>query len=129
MLFGSASVDAESLGIRASKHSRGHRFHAPQQLSIASPAKYVATLREKGYVMADVSERREVIRNGVISAAQAVNGEPVIEPALLDEVTALIEWPVPVTGSFDARFLDLPAEVPIATMQDHQRYFPMRRES
>jgi len=129
MLFGSASVDAEILGIRAGKHSRGHRFHAPQQISIASPAKYAATLREKGYVMADVSERREVIRSGAISAAQAVNGEPVIDQALLDEVTALVEWPVPVTGSFDARFLDLPAEVPIATMQDHQRYFPVRDAS
>jgi glycyl-tRNA synthetase beta chain len=126
MLLGSAVVEADILGIHAGKQSRGHRFHAPQPLTIASPAKYASTLREKGYVMADVNERRELIRSGVIAAAQAVNGEAVIDAALLDEVTALVEWPVPVTGSFDARFLDLPAEVPIATMQDHQRYFPVR---
>jgi len=126
MLFGSAVVDAEILGVRTGKQSRGHRFHAPQPIGIAAPAKYVSTLREKGYVMADVAERRELIRTGVVSAAQAVNGEAVIDSSLLDEVTALVEWPVPVTGSFDARFLELPAEVPIATMQDHQRYFPVR---
>ena len=129
MLFGSAVVNAEILGVRSGKHSRGHRFHAPQPVSIASPAKYVTTLREKAYVMADVSERRELIRNAVTNAARAVGGNAVIDPSLLDEVTALVEWPVPVTGSFDARFLELPQEVPIATMQDHQRYFPVRDES
>ena len=126
MLFGSAVVDAQILGVRSGKHSRGHRFHAPQQIGIASPSKYVTTLREKGFVMADVNERRELIRNSVTGAALAVGGNAVIDASLLDEVTALVEWPVPVTGSFDARFLELPAEVPIATMQDHQRYFPVR---
>jgi len=126
MLFGSVVVDTEILGVRSGKHTRGHRFHAPQQINISSPAKYVTTLREKGYVMADVSERRELIRNAVTNAAIAVGGNAVIDASLLDEVTALVEWPVPVTGSFDERFLELPAEVPIATMQDHQRYFPVR---
>lgn len=129
MLFGSTVVETEILGVRSGKHSRGHRFHAPQQLSIASPAKYVTTLLEKGFVMADVEQRRELIRAAVTNAAVAVGGAAVIDPPLLDEVTALVEWPVPVTGSFDVRFLELPPEVLIATMQDHQRYFPVRDPS
>ncbi|HEY5810050.1 MAG TPA: glycine--tRNA ligase subunit beta [Povalibacter sp.] len=126
MLSGSTVVDAEVLGIRAGKHTHGHRFHAPQAISISSPAKYVETLREKGHVIVDVEQRRELIRNGVNALAQALHGTAVMEPGLLDEVTALVEWPVPLAGRFDARFLDLPPEVLIATMQDHQRYFPVR---
>ena len=129
MLLGSTVVDAEILGIRSGKESRGHRFHAPKPIVVASPAKYPEVLREKGRVMVDVSVRRESIRNGVTELAKSVGGVAVIENALLDEVTALVEWPVPLAGRFDARFLDLPAEVPIATMQDHQRYFPVRDTS
>ena len=67
-----------------------------------------------------------LIRQGVAAAAERIGGIAVIEDALLDEVTALVEWPVPLAGRFDAKFLELPPEVPIATMQDHQRYFPVR---
>jgi len=101
-----------------------HRFHAPQPISIASPAKYVTALREKGYVMADVSERRELIRSAVTNAAHAVGGNAVIDPSLLDEGDRTRRMASARHRSFDARFLELPQEVPIATMQDHQRYFP-----
>ena len=126
MLFGSSVVEASILGLAAGKHSRGHRFHAPQEFTISSPAKYLEVLREKGRVVADVNARREAIREGVAKLATELGGTAVIEPALLDEVTALVEWPVPLAGRFDARFLDLPQEVLIATMQDHQRYFAVR---
>lgn len=126
MLFGSAVVEAEILGIRSGKQSRGHRFHAPQAITVSSPAKYVETLRDKGHVIVDVNERRELIRKGVTDIAASAGGNAVIEESLLDEVTALVEWPAPLAGRFDERFLALPAEVPIATMQDHQRYFPVR---
>ena len=66
------------------------------------------------------------IRAGAVAAAEAEGGEAVIDPAVLDEVTALTEWPVPLVGAFEPRFLELPPEVLIATMQDHQRYFPVR---
>jgi len=125
MLLGTTVVDCEILGIAAGKHSRGHRFHAPNPLAIASPAKYVETLL-KAHVVADVAERRERIRSGAVALAQASGGHAVIEQSLLDEVTALVEWPVPLVGRFDERYLELPQEVPIATMQDHQRYFPVR---
>jgi len=115
-------VECEILGVSAGKHSRGHRFHAPAPLAIASPAKYVEALK-KAHVVAEVAERRELIK---AKALLVSNGQAVIDDALLDEVTALVEWPVPLLGRFDARYLELPQEVPIATMQDHQRYFPVR---
>ena len=126
MLFGSNVVEATILGIAAGKHSRGHRFHAPQEIAISSPAKYAEALREKGHVVVDPNQRRESIREGVTRLAESLGGNAVIEAALLDEVAALVEWPVPLAGHFDARFLALPPEVLIATMQDHQRYFPVR---
>lgn len=126
MLFGSDTIDAEVLGIRAGRETRGHRFHAPGKLAIARPDQYVDLLRSAGHVIADVAERRALIDSGARILAQSLGGEAVISPELLDEVTALVEWPVPIQGRFDERFLALPAEVPIATMQDHQRYFPVR---
>ena len=125
MLFGTVVVDCEILGLRTGKHSHGHRFHHPAPVPIANPAKYVEAL-EKAHVVADVAVRRERIRKGAVELAQANGGHAVIESALLDEVTALVEWPVPLIGRFDERYLQLPQEVPIATMQDHQRYFPVR---
>jgi glycyl-tRNA synthetase beta chain len=76
-------------------------------------------------VIADFAKRRAAIRAGVIAAATESGGSALIEDALLDEVTALVEWPVPIAGRFEQRFLALPREVVIATVQDHQRYFPI----
>lgn len=126
MLFGTDVVEAEILGVPSGRHSRGHRFHAPGKLAIASPARYVEVLETRGRVLADAARRRETIRSGVAAVAEEIGGEAVIDAALLDEVTALVEWPVPLAGRFDERFLALPEEVLIATMQDHQRYFPVR---
>jgi glycyl-tRNA synthetase beta chain len=129
MLFGREVVPCELLGIASSNVSYGHRFMAPKPLRIGSPSAYVTTLHKRGKVIADISERREVIRQGVIAEAARIGGVAVIADELLDEVTALVEWPVPLAGRFDERFLELPPEVPIATMQDHQRYFPVRGPS
>jgi len=126
MLFGRDVVPCEVLGVASGDLTFGHRFMAPKPLRIASPAAYVSTLHKRGKVLADIHERRETIRQGVTAEAARLGGHAVISDALLDEVTALVEWPVPLAGRFDAQFLELPAEVPIATMQDHQRYFPVR---
>ncbi|MGH8177804.1 MAG: glycine--tRNA ligase subunit beta [Steroidobacter sp.] len=126
MLFGAAVVEGEILGVRADKHTRGHRFHAPRKIAISNPARYCETLLSKGYVVADIVQRRERIRAGVAALAESIGGRAVIGEALLDEVTALVEWPVPLAGRFDEKFLALPEEIPIAAMQDHQRYFPVR---
>jgi glycyl-tRNA synthetase beta chain len=126
MLFGREVVPCSILDVPSGELTYGHRFMAPKPIRVGSPAAYVTTLHKRGRVLADIHERRETIRQGVITAASHVGGNAVISEDLLDEVTALVEWPVPLAGRFDARFLELPAEVPIATMQDHQRYFPVR---
>ena len=126
MLHGNDVVECELLGLQAGRTTRGHRFHAPKPIVLRAPGSYVATLQKRGFVLVDFAARRERIRTGVVAAAQAAGGEALIDPGVLDEVTALCEWPVPIAGTFDARFLDLPPEVLVATLQDHQRYFPAR---
>jgi glycyl-tRNA synthetase beta chain len=126
MLFGRDVVATEIMGVPSSNLTYGHRFMAPKALRLANPMSYAKVLHAKGRVIADIHERRETIRMGVAAAAERIGGVAVIEDALLDEVTALVEWPVPLAGRFDVKFLELPPEVPIATMQDHQRYFPVR---
>ena len=125
MLFGKEVVPATLLDTPADRITRGHRFHAPRPIRIASPGSYERTLRDRGYVLADFAARRERIRVDVAAAAAALHGHALIGDALLDEVTALVEWPVVITGSFEARFLSLPREVLISTLEDHQRYFPV----
>jgi glycyl-tRNA synthetase beta chain len=125
MLLGGEVVPATILDTVAGRNTRGHRFHAPRELSLRAPASYERVLQTRGMVWADFAQRRERVRAQVIAAAQALNGRAIFDDALLDEVTALVEWPVPITGSFDPRFLALPREVLIATLQDHQRYFAL----
>jgi glycyl-tRNA synthetase beta chain len=103
----------------------GHRFHTSGKIEIATPGEYVATLESAGYVLADFAVRREKIVAAVFAAAKKAGGEPVCDEGLFDEVTALTEWPVPLTGTFDKEFLALPKEVIIATLTSHQRYFPV----
>ncbi|SHF32628.1 glycyl-tRNA synthetase beta chain [Microbulbifer donghaiensis] len=123
MLFGNQVVDGEVLGLQAGNTSRGHRFHCNRELEIHSAHDYVQQLREPGYVIADFAERRETIREQVMAEANNVNGEAVIDDDLLDEVTALVEWPVALTGRFEERFLAVPAEALISSMKEHQKYF------
>lgn len=125
LMYGGSVVPATILGVVANNQSRGHRFHAPQAITIAEPSAYATALREHGRVIASLAERRELIRKGVLEIGSREGRRPILSDALLDEVTALVEWPVPFVGRFDARFLDLPREVLIATLQDHQRCFPV----
>jgi glycyl-tRNA synthetase beta chain len=125
MLFGAEVIPARLLDTAAGNQTRGHRFHAPAPLTVSAPSDYERLLREQGYVLADFAARRELIRERVVAAATGIGGRALIDAALLDEVTALVEWPVPVAGGFEQRFLALPREVLISTLQDHQRYFPV----
>ncbi len=123
MLLGNEVVPATILDTVAGRNTRGHRFHAPRELPLRAPASYEATLQKRGMVWADFTQRRALVHAQVATAAQALNGRALFDAALLDEVTALVEWPVAVTGGFESRFLELPREVLIATLQEHQRYF------
>lgn len=125
LLFGDDVIDAEILGVKSGRDTRGHRFHHPQAMYIAEPAAYAPLLETEGQVLADFATRREAIRGQVIEAGVAAGGKALIEEDLLDEVTALVEWPVAVVGGFETRFLDVPSEALISTMQDNQKYFPV----
>ena len=126
LLFGGQVIDAEILGRNTGRITRGHRFHAPQDLSIASPHDYLEILKQQGKVLVDFAERMQIIEDAANRAASNVGGTAHIEADLLEEVAALNEWPVPVVGNFDARFLELPQEVLITTMQANQKYFPVK---
>jgi len=122
MLFGDQIVDCEILAQKANRFSRGHRFHANHEVRISAPAMYAQELRA-AYVIADAAERREQIAKRVDQLAAEQQGTAIVPPALLDEVSALVEWPVPLVCSFEERFLEVPQEALITTMQDNQKYF------
>ena len=122
MLLGDDVVDCTILAQKAGRDSRGHRFHHPEDVRISAPANYLEDLR-KAYVLADFAERRELISKRTAELAMQQEGTAIVPPALLDEVTALVEWPVPLVCSFEERFLEVPQEALITTMQDNQKYF------
>jgi glycyl-tRNA synthetase beta chain len=125
MLLGSELVPASILGVSAGRTSFGHRFMAPGALRIGSPATYAKTLQQRGKVLAVFDERRQNLRMQVEALAATLAGRAIVSEPLLEEVTALVEWPVAIAGQFEPRFLSLPREVLISTLQEHQRYFAL----
>jgi len=123
MLHGKKIVPGEVLGVTAGNQTQGHRFMAAGPLTVKHPGAYLALLEREGFVIADFSARREKIEADVAAAAAECGGTAVGADALYEEVTALNEWPVALTGRFDAAFLELPREVIVATLTGHQRYF------
>ena len=124
LLFGNKVIDAPIMGLTPGNKTRGHRFHCPKSLIVPTPNDYEVVLKQEGYVIADFAERREQIRAGVNELAEKeAGGKAVIDEDLLDEVTALNEWPVPLMGRFEERFLEVPAEALISSMKEHQKYF------
>lgn len=128
MLLGDKPLKAEILGQQAGNKTYGHRFHHPAAIVIKRPADYRRQLEKTGKVLLedrDGSLNRK-IGDLVTAAAKRARGTPLLEQPLLEEVAALVEWPVPVTGGFDAKFLTLPEPVIAAVLQGQQRYFPLR---
>lgn len=125
LLLGEEVVPASLLGVQADRLSYGHRFHHPQAIRIDSPQGYAEQLLTEGRVMVDFTERRETIRGQVNELASQMDGQALIDEDLLDEVTGLVEWPVALSGKFEERFLALPAQALISSMQGHQKYFPL----
>ncbi len=122
MLFGDEVIDCEILAQQSGRVSRGHRFHANHEVRISAPANYAEDLRG-AYVIADFNERRAQIAARIDQLAAEQQGTAIVPPALLDEVSALVEWPVPLVCAFEERFLEVPQEALIITMQDNQKYF------
>ncbi len=131
LLFGGEVIHGEVMGIKAGRDSRGHRFHHTGTLPIGLAEDYEKKLVNEGYVIADFTQRREKIKQQVLAAATDLGGKVDIDAdaALLDEVTALVEWPVPVVCSFEEHFLDVPAEALVSTMKGNQKYFPVYKEN
>ncbi len=122
-IHGTDLLDVRVLGIAAGRITAGHRFIGMRHVTLASADDYAKTLRDDGKVVAGFIERREFIRAQLDKAA---GSDRVVMPdTLLDEVTALVEWPAVYAGTFDERFLDVPQECLILTMQQNQKYFAL----
>jgi len=123
MLYGDEVVDANILGLKAGRITYGHRFHYNLPIELNNASEYEKALKEKGFVIANLLDRQVLIKQQVEAEAKKIGGVAVIDPDLLDEVTALVEWPVALTGTFEQRFLQVPPEALIASMKEHQKYF------
>jgi len=124
LLHGDKVVPAQLLSVKSGRNSFGHRFHHPKPVSLKHPGEYVAKLK-KAFVMVDFDARRELIRKEAVKLATKARGKAVIDDALLGEVAGLVEWPVPLLASFEQKYLEVPAEALVTTMQDNQKYFPV----
>ncbi|MDG1937844.1 MAG: glycine--tRNA ligase subunit beta [Pseudomonadales bacterium] len=122
-LLDSEVVECNVLGITSGQQSFGHRFHAPDPITIDNALNYESLLLEKGHITADFNKRRDAIAAQVSALGKQVNGHTVIEDELLDEVTALVEQPFALMGKFDSEFLSVPQEALIYSMSEHQKYF------
>jgi glycyl-tRNA synthetase beta chain len=116
--------DDDGHELRSGNLSEGHRFLSPGAFAVTSAAQWQDELRSR-HVIADAAERRAAIA-GMLDAAKSGEGAVVDDPALLDEVTGLVEWPVVLVGRIDPGFMDLPAEVMQVSMRVNQRYFALR---
>ena len=125
MMLGDQVIADKVLNITASNQTFGHRFHYPKAIELANASDYAEQLETTGYVIADFAQRRDTVRQQAEDAAIKLGGIAKIDDSLLDEVTALIEWPIAVSGNFDKKFLNIPQECLISSMQDHQKYFPV----
>ena len=127
LLLGDAVLPLQLFGLESGRESRGHRFHHNTPVAISSPAAYRDTLRE-ARVLVDMDERRALIAEQVLALANK-NEAVALSEDLLDEVTGLVEWPAALRGSFDKKFLAVPAQALISAMKTHQKYFHLNDAS
>ncbi len=129
LMHGENVIDAQVLALKSSARTFGHRFHSPGEITLKKADDYKQQLREKGFVIASFDERKQNIKQQVIATVKQLGGEAVLDEDLLDEVAALNEWPIAVAGEFEEMYLQVPAEALIKTMQDNQKYFPVKDSS
>lgn len=123
-LLGGTVANVQALGIRAGRHSRGHRFHAPGDVALAQPQDYVQAMRQ-AFVLVDPDARRARIVEEVTRAAAAAGGSARIDAGNLEQVNCLNEWPVAVACAFERDFLAVPQEALVETMEANQKFFPV----
>jgi glycyl-tRNA synthetase beta chain len=130
-LYGGKVVDVAVEDLRAGNSTRGHRFMSPDSVQVQNFDDYLAQLQAKS-VFADLDKRQEMVVEEVKKAVREQAGTeavPLIDEGLLDIVTNLVEKPHGVCGTFNQKFLALPAEVLITSMREHQKYFPVADSS
>ena len=125
-LFNNEIIEFEFANVKASNITRGHRF-SKTELKIENPDVYLTEL-EKANVIADVEKRKATIVKLATEKAKEINADIVIEDGLLDEVTFITEWPIPVICSFEEKYLQIPEKVAVTVMAVHQRYFPLYKD-
>ncbi|PIT52662.1 glycine--tRNA ligase subunit beta [Snodgrassella alvi] len=125
MLHGTETVAGSVLGLSSKNWTLGHRFLSEGRITFNHAADYAQQLLEQGKVVASFAERRARIEQSLSEAEQALHAQVAYAEGLLDEVTALVEWPVVLQAGFDERFLQVPQECLILTMQQNQKYFPL----
>ncbi len=124
-MHGHAVVPVHALGLQSGTKTHGHRFLAPGTLAVLAADMYAEQLREDGYVIASFAERRAKIESLLLAEAAKHDARPVVPAELLDEVTALVEWPVVYDSAFDVDYLSIPPECLLLTMQQNQKYFAL----
>lgn len=128
MLYGNEVIPCEIIGKKARQDTFGHRFHHPAAIRINQARDYETLLQTHGMVIADFNKRKHKIRQSLEVAGNA-HGEAIIDERLLEEVCALVEWPVTLVGKFDREFLKVPAEALVTAMKVHQKCFPIQNQN
>ncbi|MGB5156984.1 glycine--tRNA ligase subunit beta [Desulfobacterium sp. N47] len=121
-LLGRQLISFELGNIKSSGNTFGHRFLCPGKIKISHPDEYIEKLK-KAFVLADIDERKNSIKEHIAQIAAKLDGNVLKDDELVDVVTNLVEYPVPVAGSFDRSYLEVPDEVLINSMREHQKYF------
>lgn len=124
LLFGQEVLPLEIAGVKAGRVTRGHRFLGNGQAEIKEPAAYLLTLQNE-YVVADQKVRREKIWAQIQAVAKVAGGQVKPDEDLLSELVYILEYPTALLGSFDAKYLEIPEELVVTPMREHQRYFPV----
>ncbi len=124
-LHGAEVVPVSALGLQSGRITQGHRFQGARDIALDSAEAYEAKLRDAGKVIADFGVRREAIATQLAQKSAGLARGFVPNEALLEEVTALVEWPAVYVGGFEPEFLSVPQECLVLTMQQNQKYFPL----
>lgn len=126
-LYGNEIIPFEIDGIKSGNITKGHRFLSPASFVIREINSYI-NLLENNYVIVDQDERRRIIKEGLSRLAASVTGHVIEDEELIETVTHLVEYPVPVLCQFQDEYLRLPRELLITVMKDHQKYFAIEDE-
>ena len=126
-LLGTDVVPVQAFGLAADRVTFGHRFLHPGTVAVIEPATYIDALRG-AHVLADSDERRRLVVEQIAAAAAERGGRVVADEELTDIVNFLVEWPTTIIGSFHVRYLDLPREVIVTALREHQRFFAVEQD-